>query len=161
MKREWYYVLGYLTFHNLTREIPVPVHVNLTGSEGGGKTTIALMLAARHRTLWIPRVTTRAPRPGEIPGTEYFFFSPEQFAFLVRTRKMLKEESRFMVVDRNEMFAMGILDPSLWPKPDAEHELVLSVFGRSALYIKKQYVPEMITVLLQCDENERRRRRKQ
>jgi guanylate kinase len=54
--------------------------VILSAPSGGGKTTIAKALLARRADLgYSVSCTTRAPRPGEIPGRDYIFMSRAEF----------------------------------------------------------------------------------
>jgi guanylate kinase len=54
----------------------------ISGPAGSGKTTLVKRLLARTDLNLRVSVsaTTRQPRPGEEPGRDYFFLSPEQFA---------------------------------------------------------------------------------
>ena len=52
----------------------------LSAPSGGGKTTIAkALLAAREDMGYSVSATTRAPRPGEVDGRDYFFMSRKEF----------------------------------------------------------------------------------
>jgi guanylate kinase len=52
----------------------------ITGPSGVGKGTLVSQLLARHPRIWLSvSATTRAPRPGEVDGESYFFFSRERF----------------------------------------------------------------------------------
>jgi guanylate kinase len=53
----------------------------ISGPAGSGKTTLVRRLVARPDVrLWVSvSATTRQPRPGEVPGRDYVFMSPEQF----------------------------------------------------------------------------------
>jgi guanylate kinase len=54
--------------------------VILSAPSGGGKTTIAKALLARRPDLgYSVSCTTRAPRPGEIEGRDYYFISRADF----------------------------------------------------------------------------------
>ena len=54
--------------------------VILSAPSGGGKTTIAKLLLSRRPDLgYSVSCTTRTPRPGEIPGTDYYFISRAEF----------------------------------------------------------------------------------
>ena len=54
--------------------------VILSAPSGGGKTTIARLLLSRRPDLgYSVSCTTRAPRPGENPGTDYYFISRAEF----------------------------------------------------------------------------------
>jgi len=53
----------------------------ITAPSGTGKTTLLKQLmAADIRLRFSISYTTRAPRPGEVHGRDYFFVSPEEFA---------------------------------------------------------------------------------
>ena len=57
-----------------------PFPVILSAPSGGGKTTIAKALLARRPDLgYSVSCTTRAPRPGEIEGRDYYFMSRAEF----------------------------------------------------------------------------------
>jgi guanylate kinase len=58
-----------------------PFPIILSAPSGGGKTTIAKqLLALRDDVGYSVSCTTRAPRPGEIDGTDYYFLTHEEFA---------------------------------------------------------------------------------
>ena len=57
-----------------------PFPVILSSPSGVGKTTIARKLLERRTDVgYSVSCTTRQPRPGEVHGTDYFFWTPEQF----------------------------------------------------------------------------------
>ena len=57
-----------------------PFPIILSSPSGGGKTTIARELLSRRNDVgYSISCTTRAPRPGERNGTDYYFLTPEQF----------------------------------------------------------------------------------
>lgn len=52
----------------------------VSAPSGTGKTTLLKALMARDpRLRFSISYTTRPPRPGEVPGQDYFFISPEEF----------------------------------------------------------------------------------
>jgi guanylate kinase len=57
-----------------------PFPIILSSPSGGGKTTIARMLLERRPDVdYSVSCTTRAPRPGEENGTDYFFLTKDEF----------------------------------------------------------------------------------
>jgi guanylate kinase len=63
----------------------------ITGPSGVGKGTLIRALLARIPSLEISvSATTRQPRPGEQPGVDYHFLTPEQFEERVRSGDFLE-----------------------------------------------------------------------
>ncbi len=63
----------------------------LSGPSGVGKGSVVRSLRALAPRVWVSvSCTTRAPRPGETDGVEYYFVSPEQFAELVDAGELLE-----------------------------------------------------------------------
>lgn len=63
----------------------------VSAPSGGGKGTILKELFARDENLRLSvSATTRAPRPGEEHGKQYYFISREEFEQLIREGKMLE-----------------------------------------------------------------------
>ncbi len=56
----------------------------LSGPAGSGKTTLSSRLLAEHPTIErVVTATTRAPRPGEIDGEDYFFYPSAVFEEMI------------------------------------------------------------------------------
>src|ERR1700748_3231072 len=63
----------------------------LSGPSGVGKSTVVAELRRCHPELWLSvSVTTRAPRPGEADGREYFFVDEAEFGRLVERGELLE-----------------------------------------------------------------------
>ena len=63
----------------------------ISGPSGAGKGTLVRELVSRVEDLWVSvSVTTRAPRPGEREGIEYFFISDAEFDGLVSSGGLLE-----------------------------------------------------------------------
>lgn len=63
----------------------------LSGPSGVGKSTVVAELRRSHPEVWLSvSVTTRAPRPGETHGVEYFFVSGDEFDRLVAAGELLE-----------------------------------------------------------------------
>ena len=68
----------------------------LSSPSGAGKSTLARSLRDWDPTIaFSVSATTRAPRPGEENGREYFFRSPEQFRSMVDAGEMLEHAEVF------------------------------------------------------------------
>lgn len=59
----------------------------VSSPSGAGKTTLAHRLAARHSLEFSVSYTTRAARPGEVHGRDYYFVSNEEFSRMVEARE--------------------------------------------------------------------------
>ena len=68
----------------------------LSSPSGAGKTTIGRMLLERdpHITLSVS-ATTRAPRPGEVDGKDYWFISVDRYKELVKADEFLEHAKVF------------------------------------------------------------------
>lgn len=75
-----------------TKEIPLSGKlIVLTGPSGVGKGTLMQSLLQRHPELYYSvSATTRAPRPGEIDGKNYYFISRSKFEQLVAQGEFLE-----------------------------------------------------------------------
>jgi guanylate kinase len=68
----------------------------ITAPSGTGKTTLLkALLAADSRLRFSISYTTRPPRPGEIPGQDYFFVTPDEFRRLVREEALVEWVEQF------------------------------------------------------------------
>lgn len=68
----------------------------LSSPSGAGKSTLARRLMDWDATLrFSVSATTRAPRPGEMDGREYYFKTKEEFAAMVATGDMLEHAEVF------------------------------------------------------------------
>jgi guanylate kinase len=65
--------------------------VVVSGPSGVGKSTVVARALSLDHSIWLSvSATTRAPRPGEVDGREYFFVSDERFDELVATDGLLE-----------------------------------------------------------------------
>jgi guanylate kinase len=63
----------------------------LSGPSGVGKSTVVAEIRQRHPEVWLSvSVTTRAPRPGEVHGVQYFFVDDAGFDRLVAEGELLE-----------------------------------------------------------------------
>ena len=63
----------------------------LSGPSGVGKRTVITALRKAHPEIWVSvSCTTRAPRPGEVEGVDYYFIDRERFAKMVDAGELLE-----------------------------------------------------------------------
>ena len=63
----------------------------ISGPSGAGKSTVVFKaIAGREDVCFSTSVTTRAPRPGEVDGREYFFIDRERFDEMVARDELLE-----------------------------------------------------------------------
>lgn len=68
----------------------------LSSPSGAGKSTLSKRLMAWDNTLrFSVSATTRAPRPGEVNGRDYYFVSREEFLAMVEAGQMLEHAEVF------------------------------------------------------------------
>ena len=66
----------------------------LSGPSGVGKGSVVKVLRGRHPHVWLSvSVTTRAPRPGETEGVEYFFVDQPEFDRMVGAGELLEHDA--------------------------------------------------------------------
>jgi guanylate kinase len=66
----------------------------LSGPSGVGKGSVVKVLRRRHPDVWLSvSVTTRAPRPGEREGVEYFFVDQAEFDRMAATGELLEHDA--------------------------------------------------------------------
>jgi guanylate kinase len=66
----------------------------LSGPSGVGKGSVVKVLRGRHPDVWLSvSVTTRAPRPGEREGVEYFFVDQAEFDRMASTGELLEHDA--------------------------------------------------------------------
>ena len=74
----------------------------ISGPSGVGKGTICKKLLERRKELKLSvSVTTRAPRPGEIEGVNYFFRSEEQLHIWTTHRYGLSQEAAVAISNKS------------------------------------------------------------
>lgn len=63
----------------------------ISSPSGAGKTSLSRKLIAEHPEMSLSiSCTTRAPRPGELDGREYFFVTPERFEAMAKEEAFLE-----------------------------------------------------------------------
>ncbi len=133
--------------------------VVLSGPSGSGKTTIVkrLVSAAPVQLVKSISATTRAARPNEVDGEDYYFLTDEEF------RRRLAEDQ---FIEFAEVFSSGFLYGTLKSELDRAWSrngwAFLEIDVEGAMKVVHQY-PQAVTIFLRTpspDEFERRLRRR-
>ncbi|MCR6655179.1 MAG: hypothetical protein NVV63_05030 [Opitutus sp.] len=104
---------------------PPPVLLVLAGPAGSGKSTLCDRLCLEDPSFSrVVTTTTRPPRPGEINGVHYHFFSPDEFERRVAAGEFL-EWAQVHGKDRFRLY--GTLASSVFEPLAAGRNLVMSV----------------------------------
>lgn len=113
----------------------------ISGPSGTGKSTvIGYLMEIRPGLEFSISATTRAPRPGEVDGREYFFVSPERFAQMVADGEFLEH-------------ATFVGNSYGTPRSQVEHRLekgitvILDIEVKGAAQVKAA-MPEAVTIFL-------------
>ena len=122
---------------------PGALLVIISGPSGVGKDTIIDALRDRPREPdyhYVVTCTTRAPRPGEIPGISYQFLTPDQFHALRHAGELL---------EANEVHGNWYGTPrrEVAQALAAGHDVILKIDVQGAMVVK-QRVPEALLVFI-------------
>jgi len=109
-----------------------PLLILISAPSGGGKTTLCnQLLAARPDMTRAITCTTRAPRPGEKDGVDYYFFSPADFQRRVQAGEFVEHATVFGR-------SYGILRAELLDKLRQGRDVLLNVDVQGAATFRAQ-----------------------
>jgi guanylate kinase len=70
---------------------PEPLLIVISGPSGVGKDTVIQRMKERNLPFhFVVTATTRAPRPNEVHGRDYFFYSHDEFAEMIENGELLE-----------------------------------------------------------------------
>jgi len=119
-----------------------PLLVVITGPSGVGKDTLLARLKALGRPYhFAVTATTRAPRPGEVEGIDYYFLSEEQFDEMLARGEFLEHAT---VYDQRK----GVPRPPVREALAAGRDVIMRTDVQGARYIKS-VCPGALTVFIQ------------
>ena len=118
----------------------------VSGPSGAGKTT--LLKRVYHDPTLPPlragvSATTRAPRPGEVEGVDYYFLTPDEFA---RRRQAGEFLECFEVFGRGDWY--GTLRGEVAPRLAAGDWVVLEIDVQGTLAVLQHY-PDAVTIFIE------------
>ena len=124
-------------------ERSVSLFLVLAGPSGVGKATLTKALLQRHPEIHrLHTVTTRPPRPGEVPGDQYIFVDRETFLKMLETGELM--ESSPVYKDGN---LYGMPNNILNQVPPEKDIALIEVDIKGKEFLKKRY-PDCVTVLI-------------
>ena len=113
----------------------------VSGFSGAGKGTVMKALLEKYDNYALSiSATTRAPRPGEQDGREYFFMTDGQFAELIQNDRLL-EHARYV----NHYY--GTPRSYVESKMAEGKDVILEIEIQGALNVKRQY-PDAILIFV-------------
>jgi guanylate kinase len=121
-----------------------PLLILISAPSGGGKTTLCQqLLAARPDMTRAVTCTTRAPRPGEKDGVDYYFFEPVEFLRRVQAGEFIEHATVFGR-------SYGILRSELLDKLRLGRDVLLNVDVQGAATIRDRALadPELKQALV-------------
>jgi guanylate kinase len=114
----------------------------ITAPSGTGKTTLLKeLLAGDNRLKFSISYTTREPRPGEVPGQDYFFVTAEEFRRLRDTGAL---------VEWVEQFGYGYGTSREWVKETlaAGCDVIFDIETRGARALKREFPDATLIFIL-------------
>lgn len=127
---------------------PQPLLVVVSGPSGVGKDSVLnAMKTAGLPFHFVVTATTRAPRPGETHGVDYFFYTQDQFAELIETDELLE-----YAVVYNDF--KGIPKQQVRDALASGKDVVMRVDVQGAATIHHLYPDALLIFLVTADEQE-------
>ena len=113
----------------------------VSGFSGTGKGTVLKELMSRKENyVFSVSATTRAPRPGEEDGREYFFVTDEKFQAMIKADAFLEYACYVK-------HSYGTPKEYVFQQMEAGKDVLLDIEIQGALHVKKQY-PEAVLIFL-------------
>ncbi len=114
-----------------------------TAPSGAGKTTIVRhLLQQNHSLAFSVSATTRSPRPGEIHGRDYYFFSKADFEQAIRNEAFAEWEEVY------QGLFYGTLRSEIDRLWKAGKHVLFDIDVKGAMSLKQQYPEQTLTVFV-------------
>ena len=114
----------------------------LSSPSGAGKTSISRRLLAEEEGIVMSvSATTRPPRPGEVDGKDYYFYSPETFARMVAEDGFLEHATVF---DNS----YGTPKKPVWEALNAGQDVLFDVDWQGTSKLKESAKEHLVSVFI-------------
>jgi guanylate kinase len=134
--------------------MPLPKLIIFSAPSGAGKTTIVKHLLAKYPQLaFSVSATTRAQRPHEVPGRDYYFISPAEFEQKIAAGEFLEYEQVYGGT------YYGTLKAEIHRLREAGHHVVFDVDVEGGLHIKAFYQAQALAIFVKVSSLEALARR--
>ncbi len=116
--------------------------VVISGPSGVGKGTVVREILKSHKNFQLSvSATTRAPRPGEVDGREYFFLTDAEFEQMVADQQMLE----YATVHGTKHY--GTPKAPVIAALESGKSVILEIDVQGAMQVKRN-MPDCITVFI-------------
>ncbi|MBN1976966.1 MAG: guanylate kinase [Anaerolineae bacterium] len=124
----------------------------ISGTPGAGKDSVVRRLkACAHPFHFVVTATDRLPRPGEVHGRDYFFYTTDEFAGLIENDELLEHA---VVYGQHK----GVPKQQVRDALDSGKDVVMRIDVQGAAAIRR-LVPEAVLIFLTAPSEEELERR--
>lgn len=114
----------------------------ISSVSGGGKTSLIRLLQRNHPELQVAiTATSRTPRPEEVDGVHYYFYSPDEF-------KERLQRNEFLEHALVHGHYYGIPEGPVLEKLDAGFSVILNIDIQGRRTVKEKFADRMISIFL-------------
>jgi guanylate kinase len=118
-----------------------PMLVVLSGPSGAGKDSVLTHLRTAVAGLRVAvTATTRAPRPGEVPGRSYYFMSAAEY-------RRLLEDGKLMAAAQVHGNWYGVPLDEIWRPLQAGEDVIVKLDVQGAMDVKRR-LPQAVFIFL-------------
>lgn len=123
-------------------KMKTPKLIVIASPSGGGKTSIVKALMERHPDFeFSVSATTRAMRPGEVNGKDYFFITKEEFERLIQQQELAEYEFFYDTY-------YGTLKREINRTLSSGHSMIFDVDVKGAQSIKRHYPNDTVQIFI-------------
>ncbi len=126
---------------------PLPLVVVISGPSGAGKDSVVQRMKERNCPFhFVVTATDRPPRPSEVHGRDYYFFSTETFRRMIADEEMLEHATVYGQLK-------GIPKTHVRQALDSGKDVVMRLDVQGAETIKS-IIPEAVTIFLTVESEQ-------